>query len=279
MVNTTTGEFDLGDGTIYYETAGAGEAVVLSHAAFIDSRMFDAQWDALAQQYQVIRYDMRGFGQSSPVTGPACRRDDLSRLLDHLGIAQAHFVGCSNGGQLSLDLALEQAERVLSLTIVNSAPSGFEPVGEPPRHMMAMFGAMQQGDVDTANELSVRIWFDGSSREPDEPDQAQRQKVLDMNRIMVERNTFFIADMQPARPLDPPALTRLHDVQCPVLVVVGALDHAEMLCAADIMAEQIPNAHKVIIEGTAHIPSFEKPEVFNPLLVDFLKNPAAFAIS
>ncbi|MBL8164111.1 MAG: serine hydrolase, partial [Anaerolineae bacterium] len=57
----------LGDGALYYEVAGAGETVVLSHAAFLDSRMFDEQWDVLAQRYRVIRYDMRGYGQSSAV--------------------------------------------------------------------------------------------------------------------------------------------------------------------------------------------------------------------
>src|SRR5512147_782427 len=108
MTHTLHGHLDLGDGTLYYETAGTGAPLVLTHAAFLDSRMFDAQWELLAQRFQVIRYDMRGYGQSSMVQGPLCRRADLRYLLKHLKVEQAHFVGCSNGGQIVLDLALEQ---------------------------------------------------------------------------------------------------------------------------------------------------------------------------
>ena len=89
------GHLNLENGTLYYETAGSGEALVLSHAAFLDSRMFDAQWEILAQQFRVIRYDMRGYGKSSAVQGPVCRRDDLQQLLHHLDVKQAHLVGSS----------------------------------------------------------------------------------------------------------------------------------------------------------------------------------------
>jgi pimeloyl-ACP methyl ester carboxylesterase len=267
------GYFALEDGTLYYETAGAGDALVLSHAAFLDSRMFNAQWELLAQHFQVIRYDMRGYGQSSPAQGPICRRDDLSRLLRHLGVEQAHFVGCSNGGEIILDLALEQPRLALSLTLVNSTPSGFELQGEPPRYLMEMVEATQNGDIDRVNELQIRIWLDGSFREPESVDPELRAKALAMNRIPVERQTYFMADMQSICPLDPPAIARLHEVQIPVLIVTGALDHAEVLRAADFMATTIPGARKVTIESTGHVPSYERPEVFNPLLLDFLHAP------
>lgn len=106
--------------------------LVLSHAAFLDSGMFNAVWEPLAKHFRVIRYDMRGFGKSSPVRGPLSRRHDLDRLLTHLDVTQAHLVGCSLGGEISLDLALEQPQRFTSLTLVGSTPSGFKLQGEPP---------------------------------------------------------------------------------------------------------------------------------------------------
>ena len=109
MTHTIKDHLNLGDGQLYYETAGTGMPLVLSHAAFLDSRMFDAVWEPLAKHFRVIRYDMRGFGQSSPAAGPLCRRDDLDQLLNHLEVKEAHGVGCSNGGQISLDLALRTA--------------------------------------------------------------------------------------------------------------------------------------------------------------------------
>lgn len=270
MIEKTKSYLDLGDGQLYYETAGVGMPLVFTHAAFLDSKMFDAVWQPLAKQFRVIRYDMRGFGKSSPATGPLCRRDDLVQLLNHLDVTDAHLVGCSNGGQISLDLALEQPQRVASLTLVGSTPSGFELQGDPPRHLFEMFDAMQKGDIDLYNELQIRIWLDGEHRQPEQVDSALRKKALEMNRIPVSQNTFFIADTQPLNPLDPPAVTRLESVKCPTFIIAGALDHAEVLRAADEMAARIPNARKALIESTGHVPSYEQPDTFIKLLLDFL---------
>lgn len=271
MLQTMSGQLDLGDGVLAYEVAGAGVPVVLVHAAFLDRRMFDPQWETLAREFQVVRFDMIGFGASSPATGPRSRRADVRRLLDHLGIDRAHWVGCSMGGELLLDLALEQPERAASLTVVGSTPSGFEMHGVMPRYMGEMIGALQTGDGATANELQIRIWFDGQFREPDQVNAEQRAQALAMNRLPVERSTFGIADMQPINPLDPPAVGRLDAVRCPALIVAGALDHPEVVRAAEVMAQGIPHARQAIIDGAAHVPSFERPEIFNPLLLEFLR--------
>ncbi len=272
MIKTTKSYFDLGDGQLYYETAGKGMPLVLSHAAFLDRRMFDAIWEPLAKHFRVIRYDMRGFGKSSPVTGPLSRRNDLDRLLTHLDVTQAHLVGCSLSGEISLDLTLEQPQRFISLTLVGSTPSGFELQGEPPRHMSEMFGAMQSGDIDHANELQIRIWLDGEHRKAEQVDSTLRKKALEMNRIPVSQSTFFIADTQPINPLDPPAMTQLESVKCPTLIIAGALDHSEILRAANEMVKRIPNARKTIIESTGHVPSYEQPDTFIKLILDFLSS-------
>jgi len=270
MIETEKGYMDINGESLHYEAAGEGVPVVLSHAGFLDSRMFDEIWEPLAARYRVIRYDMRGFGKSSPAAGPICRRDDLARLLDHLGIAQAHLVGCSMGGENSLDLALERPDLVRTLTLVDSTPGGFDMQGEPPRYLFEMFGALQNGDTNHASELQMRIWIDGIYREPQQVNPVMREKALEINRIPVERKTFLIADSQPVNPLTPAAVTRLEAVQCPALIVAGSLDHPEVLRAADEMAARIPDSKKVIMEGCAHVPSFEQPKVFLSHLLNFL---------
>jgi pimeloyl-ACP methyl ester carboxylesterase len=272
MQQTKTGYFDLGDGKLYYEEAGEGETLVLSHAAFLDSRMFDEIWPVLSQHYHVIRYDMRGYGQSSPAQGPICRRKDLEQLLDFLGVQRAHLLGCSNGGQISLDLALERPQLAASLTLVGSTPSGFNLEGNPPRYLFEMFEAAQSGDWERASELQIRIWLDGESRPPEALDPGLRQKALEMNRIAVRQSTFFVADAQPLSPLDPPAVTRLEAVGCPSLILAGALDHAEVLRAAQEMTARIPDARQSLFEGCGHVPSYEKPEAFVKQLLSFLSN-------
>jgi pimeloyl-ACP methyl ester carboxylesterase len=261
---------NVGQGKLYFESAGQGEVLVLSHAAFLDSHMFDEVWETLAEHFHVIRYDMLGYGQSGVVTGPVCRRDHLRQLLMHLGVTQAHMVGCSMGGEIMLDTALETPELVSSLTLVGSTPSGFEMRGEPPRYLYEMFEAGQRGDIDRMSELQIRIWFDGNFREPDQVDVNLREKALRMNRTPAARQTFFIADMQPVNPLHPPAISRLTEVMIPTLVVVGDLDHPEVIRATEVMAAEIPNAQKVVMGGAAHVPSFEQPEQFNRVLLHFL---------
>jgi len=270
MIQTNKGYLDLGDGQLYYECAGEGVPLVLTHAAFLDCRMFDDIWEPLARHFKVVRYDMRGFGQSSPANGAACRRADLDRLLKHLGLTHIHLLGCSMGGQISLDLALEQPEHIASLTLVDSSPSGFELEGAPPRYLFEMFAAVQSGEVEQASELQIRIWLDGEAREPGQVDPELRRKALEMNRIPVTRKTFLLADQQPANPLDPPAINRLEAVKCPTLAVVGSLDHPELLRAADVMATRIPNARKVVMEGSGHVPSYEQPDNFVSQLLEFL---------
>lgn len=256
--------------TLNYEIAGQGETVILGHAGFVDSRMWDSQWDAFAEKYRVVRFDMQGYGQSTPATQPISRSEELLSLMDTVNIEKAHLVGCSLSGEAYIDFAIKHPEKVLSLTVINATPSGFEMHGEPPRYMMEMFGAMQQGDIDTASELQIRIWIDGMYREPDEVDSNVRQKAGEMNKIAVENNTFFIADSQSVNPLTPPAIERLHKIVCPTLIINGGLDHPEMMRAAEMMANEIPNANHQTIKAAAHLPNMEKPEIFNQIVLDFL---------
>lgn len=270
-----TGYFDLGDGKLYYEmeeTAATEETVVFSHAAFLDSGMWDEQWATFAHRYRVIRYDMLGYGKSDPVTGPRTRRHDLYRLLQHLGVTHAHLIGCSMGGEIVLDLALEYPALAASLVIVNGVPSGFELQGEPPRYLFEMIGATQQGDIALASELQLRIWVDGPHRQPEQVASTVRERASRMNRIFVANGTWAIADLQPLNPITPPAVGRLGEIRVPTLLVTGALDHAENLRAAKLMQAGISGAKTMSIPDTAHVPNMEAPERFTRAVLAFLAN-------
>ncbi len=270
MMMKTAGYIEAGNAKLYYERAGQGETVVLCHAGVADSRMWADQWPVLSQHYEVVRFDMRGFGQSDAATGPVCRRDDLQALLTQLGLDQVHLVGCSLGGEMVLDYALEHPDRVLSLTLVAAVPSGFEMQGEPPAELLAMFGAMEAGDLALVSELQTRLWVDGPQRQPEQVAAAFRQQAAEMNRAVVDRQTWQVADIQPLNPLDPPAAQRLDAIRQPVLIVAGALDNSEILRAADVMAQGFADQRKVILPDCAHLPNMEQPQAFNTALLDFL---------
>ena len=274
MSNEINGYLDLGDGKLYYEVAGEGEPLVLSHAGFVDRRMWDEQWQVFTRHYRVVRYDMRGFGQSSPAEAPVDRRQDLYRLLRHLGMARAALVGCSMSGEIALDLTLEHPEMVAALVLVSAVPGGFEMQGEPPREFQEMLEAMEQGDLLRASELQNRLWIDGPFRQPDQVDRLLRRRAAEMNRIALANDTWRKADASLVNPLDPPAVQRLGEIQVPVLIIAGALDHPETVRAADVMATAIPGARKVILPGCAHLPNMERPEEFNRAVLEFLEDRA-----
>lgn len=267
---TTTGYVDVGNGKLWYEIGGEGDTLVLIHAGFVDSRMWDDQWDAFTKHYHVIRFDQRGYGKSDPAQGPISRRDDLLRLLDGLGVERAALLGCSMGGEAVIDVTLEHPERILALIVASGAPSGFQMQGAPPRYVMEMMEAAQKGDVERTSDLQIRIWVDGPFREAEQVNSSVRQRAAEMNRIPVKQGTFFTADAQPIKPLNPPASTRLKEIGLPTLILAGALDDPEILRAADIMASEIKGAQKVIIPNSAHMLNMENPQTFNQAVLSFL---------
>ncbi len=269
MNNTISGTVEIGDGKLYYEMAGRGEALVLCHAGFVDSGMWDGQWADFSQSYRVIRFDMRDYGKSDLAQGPVSRSKDLEHLLDRLGIQRAVLLGCSLGGSLVLDFALEHPEKVDGLILVSVSPSGFQMQGSPPDNLMEMMSAVESGDLERASELQIRIWVDGPFRQPEQIDPRVRQRVAEMSRIPVAHRAW---EKDGAFPLDPPAVKRLDQIRVPTLIVAGALDHPELLRAADLMEKEIRQAKKVIIAGSAHVPNMEKPADFNRAVLNFLKN-------
>lgn len=274
-MQTQTSNFVEIDGKkLWYEVAGEGPTLVLAHAGFLDSGMWDNQFKAFSQNYRVIRYDMRGYGKSDALDGPVARREELAKVLDHLGVEAAYLVGCSMGGEMMLDFTLEHPEKVLALVTVNSTPSDFEMQGEPPAEILEMIDAMKKGDLARMSEMQMRLWIDGPFRKPNEVDADVRAYASQMNQIPIRNQTWAIADTQSANPLTPPATQQLQKIHVPTLVIVGALDNSEFLRAADVIVAGIKGAQKVVIAGAAHIPSMEKPAEFNRIVLDFLKQAA-----
>jgi len=101
-MNPTVADYvDVKNGKIHYEIAGAGETLILVHAGFVDSRMWNSQWSAFTQHYRTVRYDLRGYGKSTPLTEPVSLREDLRALVQHLNIDKFHLLGCSAGGEVA----------------------------------------------------------------------------------------------------------------------------------------------------------------------------------
>ena len=66
------------------------------------------------------------------------------------------------------------------------------------------------------------------------------------------------------------AVDYLHNIAVPTLLVAGALDYPDVLEAHELLEDEIEDSFAIVIEETAHLPSLERPEEFNPLLLEFL---------
>lgn len=110
---------------LYYETRGAGPAVVLIHGGQMDLRIWDEQVQPFARELRVIRYDIRGFGRSAAPSRPYSNTDDLAGLLRELGVEKAAFVGSSLGGAIATDFAIVHPELVEALVLSGPGLGGF----------------------------------------------------------------------------------------------------------------------------------------------------------
>jgi pimeloyl-ACP methyl ester carboxylesterase len=150
-------------GELYYELAGSGDAVVLIHGNAGDLRHWDAQFESLADEYQVLRYDLRGFGRSSaPVPGEAFSAfGDLAALLTFLDIPRAHIVGWSVGAGVAADFALAYPEMTRSMVQVAPWVNGYssDAANQLGVEMSAVFRAGREGGTAEAVDAWVNAPF------------------------------------------------------------------------------------------------------------------------
>lgn len=266
MVAVQTGFAEINGAKIYYEVSGEGQPFLMVHAGIANKSMWDNQFDFFAQKYKVVRYDMRGFGQSLPVAGDYQRHEDIRALLDFLKIDHAYLMGCSMGGGACMNFVLDYPDRADALIMVGSGPGGFSYDGWSPSPLdEEMEAAYRKGDLERVNELGMQIWIDGKGRTPDQVNPALRKKVYDMNMIALRNEKLLGKDVPPPTS----AAKRIGELHLPVLIVIGDLDEEYIAKAADFMAA-IPGAHKIVMHGTAHLPNMEFPKEFNAHVQEFL---------
>lgn len=274
MTPVTTGFADINHAKIYYEYAGEGTPFVMIHAGIADNRMWNHEFAYFADHYQVVRYDIRGYGKSEPVAGEWNIQDDFEALLQALNISSPIILmGCSIGAGLALEFAIAYPDRVHALVLVGGYPRGFETDAPEPDHLFEEAEkAFNAGDLDRATELDTQIWIDGVGRTPDDIDPDIRQFAYDMNRIVMEHEAKKLGE-HVRKSLDKPAAECLSELQIPTLIMVGDRDIAPIIAAAEFMNNQIPESTKVTIPNAAHLPNLEQPQIFREAIDHFLQNP------
>jgi pimeloyl-ACP methyl ester carboxylesterase len=264
-----TGFAAVNNALIYYEIAGEGQPLVMIHAGIADHRQWNNEFAHFAGRFRVLCYDMRGYGKSEPVEGEFSHLQDLTALLEALHINQPLILmGCSMGGGLAMNFALERPSQTAALVMVDAGPTGLELDVPEPAKFKETEAAYNAGDFDRVAELETQIWFDGMGRTPSQVDQAMRSLAYEMNRTALAHEAKRLGKRLPDTPI--PAVERLTELHIPVLIMVGNQDIPYMHAAAGYMVEKIPSARKVVIDDAAHLPNMDHPEEFQRIVGEFL---------
>ncbi len=252
---------------IYFESAGAGPAVVFIHAGVSDRRMWDPQFDFFAEKFHVVRYDLRGFGKSEMLDLQYSNRADLGNVLLHLKIDKAALIGCSMGGSAAIDFTLEHPERVTALLSVAAGVSGWNEFSEEAiRQWTELLRLAKEGQVERVREMEAVAWIDGPARDPSRIDPSYRQRARQLHKENFSLTRFA----HPEQELKPSAIGRLGEIKCPTLVLVGDSDTPELIKLATRLAKEVPGARLATIGNAAHLPSLEHPDEFNAIVDEFL---------
>jgi pimeloyl-ACP methyl ester carboxylesterase len=252
---------DVNSQRIHFEdTGGDGPPVILAHGFLMDHEMFAPQVAALAPTHRVITWDERGFGLTEYDGQPFSYWDsaaDCLGLLDHLGIDRAVVGGMSQGGFLSLRVALTAPERVRALILLDTE------AGVPDAETMAGEDGMRDvwlaaGPVDELANAVATLIID---------DPAENPKWIAKWQA---RDRGFIVDPFNCLHGREDITGRLGEISCPALVVHGTEDHAIPMERAEALAAGLSGAAGVVKVGGAHAANLTNPEPVNEAILGFL---------
>src|SRR5205807_769952 len=203
--------------------------------------------------FRVIRYDLRGHGKSASPSAPYSNHDDLRSVLDALGVNRATLIGLSAGAEVATDFALAYPDRVARLIVASPGLSGYVPPPLP--WTQPVFQAAGAGDAEGAAKLWAETPIMALKN-----DLSAASTVRDLVMANVRLWTFRT---NPVQRLTPPAITRLSEIKCPSLVVVGEQDLPHIKEVAGLLAAGISGARLVTIPRAGHLVNLDAREPFN----------------
>lgn len=259
-----SGYVEVDDGRLYYETAGSGTPVVFVHAFALDTRMWDDQFEALAREFRVVRYDARGFGRSSvPLAGrPYAHGDDLAALLTKLDAHRPHLVGASMGGRIALDFAVTQPDALRSVVAVDTVIGGWPWSRAFVEAYSPILQAGRRGDIAAAKAAWLALPLFAPAR-------ANKQVDARLTRMVEDYSGWHFVNADPERRVAPPTLSQLGKIRAPTLAMVGDNDLPEFHRMAESVERQVANARRLSVPGAGHLASMESPELVTKSLRAF----------
>jgi 3-oxoadipate enol-lactonase len=249
-----------------YRVEGSGPRwVTLITGIANDMTMWDRQMPVLERRFKVLRYDLRGHGESTATPGDYTIDllvQDLAELLASRKIARTSLVGLGLGGAIAQAFAIRhpgQVDKLMPCCCRAQMVPDFAAMWHKLRD------TVRQNGLESIVEPTVQRWFS-------EDFKAAHPEVLDQVRSMIRRTTFEGYMGVTAAFLGLAEEDRLHQITAPTLYVSGADDKLggpPALMAG--LAAKVPGARHVSVPKAAHIANIQNPQGFNRVLEDFLQ--------
>jgi len=250
------------------EIVGSGDPVVFLHANVCDSRMWRAQLDGVGASNKAIAYDRRGFGKTHAEEENFSAVADLMAVIDDTSNGTpAILVGCSRGGLIALDAALQHPSRVRALILIAPSVSG-EPQAIYPPEIKDLVDQLTEaeaaGNLEQVNAIKARLWLDGPLAPEGRVMGRARELFLEMNGIAL-RSPPTGSSLDTAL-----AFHRLSQITVPSLVIWGDLDFPHIQERCRYIAGTMLNGSSHELANAAHLPSLERPEYITGTLTEFI---------
>jgi len=259
---------EVGGNTLFYERRGSGDPLVLIMGMSGNSAHWDAPFaDRLERDFELLMFDNRGIGRSSPVSADFTIRDmadDTTALMDAVGLDSAHVMGISMGGMIAQELAVAAPERVRRLVLGCTYPGGPGSSLAGPDVMQRLAGPMMSGD----REAAIRAGWEANVSRGFAAQDEHWNRFHDVATRHPASVELIIRQMGAVGQHD--ASDRLAQISAPTLVIHGTDDEMLSVRNAELIAEKIPGARLEVLDGVGHLFFWEKPDLSAQLVSEFL---------
>lgn len=247
---------------VHYLETGApdGAPVVFANSLGTDLRLWDAVLPHLPAGLRILRYDKRGHGLTDSPSAPyhmGALITDAERLMDHLGIRDAMFVGLSIGGMIAQALAVKRPDLVRAMVISNTAAK----IGTPEIWQQRL-DMLEAGGVEALADAVMDRWFSAAFRATPE---------LAMWRNMLTRTPAEGYGGCSAAISGTDLMATTAGLRLPTLAIAGSEDGSTPPELVRETADLVPGSRFHLIRGAGHLPCVEAPGEFARVLAEFLR--------
>jgi pimeloyl-ACP methyl ester carboxylesterase len=255
-----------GDVELHVVERGQGMPIVMLHGFPLDHTMWDAQLNALAEQWRVIAPDLRGFGKSAAAGETATMEqmaDDVAGALDTLGVREpVVLVGLSMGGYVAFQFLRKYPDRLKALVLCDTRSIADSPEAAAGRHKLAE-QVLREGMQPVADAMLPKLFAPATVAGALETIEAARRTILQNRPAGIAAALRGMAER-------PDVSAELPRISVPTLVIVGQEDAISTVDEMRKIAKAIPRAEFVVLPRSGHMTPVENSAAFNEAIEPFL---------